>query len=205
MSTALTLSWPTRRNWWIDAGLAASGVVVALSSIYFLFVPSGGYQGGRNPYYGLRVLFDRSTWDDLHTWGGLALTAIALLHIVLHHAWIGNMTRRMVKELTGQSGCLNSRGRWNLLLNLATAVSFGVAAASGVYFLFVPGGRGAVDPGFLFSRAVWDLIHTWSGVIWIGTGVVHFAIHWRWVVNVTRSVVTAPFRLAQARREAAAS
>jgi len=41
------------------------------------------------------------------------------------------------------------------------------------------------DPGLLISRSSWDLVHTWSGVIMISAAVVHFAIHWRWVVNVT--------------------
>jgi len=27
-----------------------------LSGIYFLVLPTGGYQGGRNPYYGIQVL-----------------------------------------------------------------------------------------------------------------------------------------------------
>jgi hypothetical protein len=62
---------------------------------------------------------------------------------------------------------------------------------SGVYFLFAPsggfqGGRNpGWDPGFLFSRTTWDLIHTWSGVVLSVAAVVHFAIHWRWVKNVT--------------------
>jgi hypothetical protein len=29
------------------------------------------------------------------------------------------------------------------------------------------------------------MIHTWSGVVLITAAVVHFAIHWRWVKNVT--------------------
>jgi hypothetical protein len=38
---------------------------------------------------------------------------------------------------------------------------------------------------FLFSRTVWDLIHTWSGVVLIAAAAVHLSIHWRWVTKVT--------------------
>ena len=27
-------------------------------------------KGGKNPLYGITILFSRSTWDDLHLWGG---------------------------------------------------------------------------------------------------------------------------------------
>jgi hypothetical protein len=30
------------------------------------------------------------------------------------------------------------------------------------------------------------MLHTWSGVVLVSTAVVHFAIHWRWVKNVTK-------------------
>ena len=79
-----------------------------------------------------------------------------------------------------------------MAINAMVAVSFLVCALSGVYFLFAPsggfqGGQNAGwDPNWLFSRTTWDLIHTWSGVVMIVAAVVHFAIHWRWVKNVTR-------------------
>lgn len=178
----------TQRNWWIDAVLFGSALIAALSGLYFLYFPSGGYQGGRNPYYNIQVLFSRHTWGDLHIWGGVVMISIAIIHLILHWSWVVNMTRRMLKDLTGKNGKMNRRGRLNLLLNVLVGLSFLVTAISGVYFLFVPGGRGSVDPMFLFSRITWDLIHTWAGVTLIAAGVIHFAIHWRWVVNVSTSI-----------------
>ncbi len=182
------LSAPTRRNWWIDAGLAISALLAALSGIYFLFLPVGGYQGGRNPMYGVTVLFERSTWENLHTWGGVAMISIVLVHLTLHWSWVANMFNRSLKELRGRVRPMNARGRFNLALNLIVALSFLLTALSGVYFLFIPGGRGTVDPLLLFSRTTWDLIHTWAGVTLIAAAVVHFAIHWKWVTKVTRSL-----------------
>jgi hypothetical protein len=74
---------------------------------------------------------------------------------------------------------------------LVVALSFLLCSLSGIYFLFAPAGgfQGGNnlgwDPGFLFSRITWDLLHTWSGIVMIVGAAVHLAIHWRWVKNVT--------------------
>ena len=99
------------------------------------------------------------------------------------------MIRRSIKELIGKCGCMNARGRWNLVLNAVVVISFILTALSGVYFLFFPGGRGVIDPMILFTRTGWDLIHTWAGVIFISAAVIHFAIHWKWITKVTRNML----------------
>lgn len=188
MSTQ-AVSRQTQKNWWIDAALFSSAIAAAISGVYFLYLPIGGYQGGRNPTYGVEILFDRHTWEDLHTWGGVAMIAVAIIHLAIHWSWVINMSRRTWNEIMGKCGCMNSRGRWNLILNTVVAASFILTAVSGVYFLFAPGGHGAVDPMFLFTRTTWDLLHTWAGVTLIAAAVIHFAIHWRWVTKVTRKMV----------------
>ena len=40
-------------------------------------------------------LFDKTTWDMIHTWSGVTFTMTALLHIVLHWKWITNITGKM--------------------------------------------------------------------------------------------------------------
>ena len=183
------VSKQTQRNWWVDTALFCSAVLAALSGIYFLFLPSGGYQGGRNPYYNIQILFQRETWDDLHTWGGVVMIAVVIIHLVIHWSWIVSMSRRMWNELTSRSKSMNSRGRLNLVLNLIVAASFLLTAISGVYFIFVPGERKIVDPMFLFSRTTWDLMHTWAGVILMIAALMHIAIHWKWVTKVTGKMV----------------
>jgi len=167
------VSKQTQKNWWLDAALFSSALVALLSGIYFLFLPTGGFKGGRNPFYNIHILFDRHTWDDLHTWGGVAMIAAAIIHLAFHWSWVTGMVRRTWNELTGKGGCMNRRGRWNLILNIVVAVSFGLAAISGVYFLFVPGERWAADSRFLFARITWDLLHTWAGVVFIAAGLIH--------------------------------
>jgi hypothetical protein len=184
-----TVSKQTQRNWWINAALFSSAIAAALSGIYFLFLPSGGYRGGRNPSYGIQFFFARQTWDDLHTWGGVAMIMAALIHLAIHWPWLVGMVRRMFKELAGQCGHMNARGRWNLILNLVVGSSFLITALSGVYFLFIPGGHKIVDPLFLFARPTWDLLHTWAGITLITSAILHLAIHWKWVTKVTGKMV----------------
>ncbi len=188
MSTQ-TVSKQTQKNWWIDAVLFSSAIVAVVSGVYFLFLPLGGFQGGRNPLYNFQILFDRHTWDDLHTWGGIAMIAAAIIHLIIHWSWVVSMARRAWNELTGRGSSMNSRGRMNLILNAIVAISFLITAVSGVYLLFVPGGRWVADPMILFARTTWDLIHIWAGVILTITAIFHFAIHWKWVTKVTRKMI----------------
>jgi len=176
----------TRNNWLIDAVLFLGALVASLTGIYFLFLPVGGYQGGRNPMYGVTILFERHTWEDLHLWFGLLMITAAAVHIVIHWRWIVSMTRRVWAEITQRQSRLNNRSRYNLSINTAIGFSFLITSISGLYLFFFPGGaHGVPDPVIIFTRTTWDLIHTWAGVIMIIAAVIHFTIHWRWVTKVT--------------------
>jgi hypothetical protein len=181
----------TRKNWLINAGVFFGGVIAGLSGIYFLFIPSGGYQGGRNALYGIQLLFGRPTWDDLHTWGGVIMIGAAALHIAIHWDWIVMMSKRILSSLWSKGAQMSKGAKVNLVVDAIIACSFVLTAISGIYFLFAPtggshgGSNAGWDPGFIFSRTTWDLIHTWAGVVMIVAAVVHFVIHWRWIKNVT--------------------
>ena len=187
------VSKQTRTNWWIDSLLFSSALIATLSGIYFLFLPSVGFQGGRNQLYHVQILFNRQTWDDLHTWSGIVAITTAITHLMIHWQWVVSMARRTWKELTGKSGCMNPRGRWNLILNTIVFISFVLTAASGIYFLFVGSGRWTDDPMILFTRTAWDFVHTWASVILAAGVVIHFVIHWKWVTNVTRNMIGMAF------------
>jgi hypothetical protein len=133
--------------------------------------------------YGVTILFSRSTWDALHTWGGLVMIAVAVLHLALHWPWVAMMGRRTLKAIISRGNGLSRGAMRNIALNVLVAVSGLVTAVSGIYLLFASGGHGA-------SQAVtWDLVHTWAGVVMTVAAVAHFAIHWRWVKNVTRRLM----------------
>jgi len=190
MKKTFGVSSQTRNNWLIDAALFLGAVVASLTGIYFLFFPVGGYQGGRNPSYGITILFQRETWDDLHTWFGILMIVAAAVHILVHWKWIVNMSRRVAQEMVGRERRLNPRSRYNVGVNALIGLSFLVAAISGVVLLFTPGGREASTAAVLFfSRTTWDLIHTWAGIVMILAATLHFAIHWGWVTKVSRKVI----------------
>lgn len=183
-----TVSRHTLNNWLIDAAVFIGGLIAGLTGIYFLFLPTGGYQGGRNPTYGITILFDRHTWDDLHTWFGAAMIAAVVIHFTFHWGWVESMTKRMAKTLIGKGARMNRRGYFNLAIDATVALGFLIAALSGIYFMFAPGGGREITSPFIFSRTTWDLLHTWSSVAMIAAAVVHFAIHWGWVTKVTAKV-----------------
>jgi hypothetical protein len=192
MQIRKSVSSQTRRNWIVDASLFLSAVLVSLSGIYFLFLPSGGYMGGRNPYYGIEIIFERATWDDVHTWSGVAMILIVSIHLPVHWGWFVSMTKRTLKEISGQGQFMSKAGRLNMWLNVLTGLSFFISAASGLYFLLLP--LFEFDPGLILSHASWDIIHTWSSVVMILSGVLHFAIHWRWAWKVTVKIMKGIFR-----------
>ena len=185
MKRTIRLSRQTRANWLIDAVVFVGGLLAALSGIYFLYLPSGGYRGGRNPAYGIQILFERHTWSDLHLVTGLVMVAAVAVHLAIHWRWVKMMARRVVSALVAGPVSMSRAARLNLVLDALVALAFVICAVSGIALLLLPGGRAAVGPGLLSSRVAWDLVHTWSGVALIAAAAVHFAIHWRWVKNVT--------------------
>jgi hypothetical protein len=107
----------------------------------------------------------------------------------VHWPWFGRMARRTVNELRGKCGCMNRYGRFNLIVNVLTGILFTVTALSGICLFFLPRGRVASGELLLLSKSTWDILHTWAGALLIATALVHFAIHWRWMVKVTHNTL----------------
>lgn len=88
------MSRKARINFVLDSLIAIAFILSALTGIILYLVP-GGYQGGRNPYYGREILFlDHHQWSDLHTWGSFVMIAGVLVHILLHWRWIVCMIKK---------------------------------------------------------------------------------------------------------------
>ena len=190
MQSDKPLAKQTLKNYFTDTLLFFSAVCASLSGVYFLYFVSNGYQGGRNPLYGVIFLFTRQTWDLIHTWTGVAMIAVVAIHLPLHWKWVKSMIRRTITSLVDPNNNpkMNNKARYNIALDALVAVSFFLVAVSGLYFLAFPVSGNAAGPVILFSRSTWDLIHTWSGIIMIAAAIMHFAIHWMWVVKVTKKL-----------------
>ena len=116
MTHRVTISRQTRMNWLIDAAVFVSASLAVLSGIYFLFVPSGGYQGGRNAMSGLTVIFERATWSDLRMWGGVLMIAAVMAHLAIYWQWVTQMSKRIARRLRGEYVRMSKGGKFNLLL-----------------------------------------------------------------------------------------
>ena len=182
--TNSSLTPKLRQNWWIDALLGLSALIAILSSLYFLIYPVGGYQGGRNPYYNAVLVFNRSTWDLLHTWSGLGMILAALIHILIHWDWIIGTLGRSLQVILRKRKPFGLRLSYNIILDAIIALSFLVCTLSSFYFLAYPDG-GPASPVIFFTKTTWDLIHSWSGVVMTITAVLHFTLHWKWITNIT--------------------
>lgn len=184
-----TVSVKTSQRWWLVALLTLFGLGVLASSVYFLVFPVG-YQGGRNPFYGITVLFGRDGWDALHFWTGLGMILVVLIHIGVHWKWIKAMAVRCVKPQTCEVGKKNWRAQYNLFLNLVAGISFLLVSASGIYLMIMPGRSAAISaPEIIFNWYAWDIIHTWSGIVMCISVLLHFYIHWGWIANVSKKML----------------
>ena len=184
-----SVSTATLNRWWLFLLLSVTGIAILFSSVYFLYFPVG-FQGGRNPDYGTVIVFGREMWDAIHLWSGIGMIIVLVIHIAVHDKWIIAMIKRFFQGKSGGIKRLNGYARFNILLDAVAALSFLVVAISGVALLLLPSGRSVeVVSGFLLSKATWDIIHTWSGVVMLISAILHFYIHWKWITKVTRRVV----------------
>lgn len=163
-------------------------MVTILSSLYFLIYPDGGYQGGRNPYYNIKLVFDRYTWDLLHTWSGVLMNVAALLHIVIHWGWITGTISRTWQVIIGKRKSYGARLTHNIVLDAVIGISLLTCTISSINFLVFPNG-GQSSQTILLSRNAWDMLHTWSGVVMTVTAMLHFTLHWKWVVIITGKLI----------------
>ena len=93
------MSGGAKLNLAVDVVVALSFLATAVSGVYFLFAPTGGYQGGRNPGWDAAFLFSRTTWDLIHTWAGVILISAAVVHFALHWGWVSKVTGRLARSL----------------------------------------------------------------------------------------------------------
>ena len=183
-----SVSTATLNRWWLFLLLSVTGIAIFFSSVYFLYFPVG-FQGGRNPDYGTIIVFGREMWNAIHLWSGIGMIIAMVIHIAVHDRWILAMYKRLFHGKSKGIKSLNGKVRFNILLDVVAALSFLIVAISGVVLLVLPSGRSVeVVDGFLLSKATWDIIHTWSGVVMLIAAILHFYIHWKWIIKVTGRV-----------------
>ncbi len=83
-----------RRNRAIDIGLFVVSVLLGLSGL-FIWPLSGNLEEG-NPlrelaFFGLTY----GDWKFMHSWGGLIMLGLIIIHLGLHWKWVVSTTRRI--------------------------------------------------------------------------------------------------------------
>jgi hypothetical protein len=94
-----------------------------------------------------------------------------------------------------------SKSHLNYWLDVIIALAFILSAISGVVFLFAGSGgyQGGRNPAFQteilgISRWAWSDLHTWGSLIIITGVLIHLALHWKWIVCMTRKLLPTPRR-----------
>lgn len=81
----------SRLNVLINMVTGLSFLITALSGLYLFFFPGGRY-GVADPMF----LLSRTTWDLVHTWSGIVLTSIGVVHFYIHWGWITKVTKKVL-------------------------------------------------------------------------------------------------------------
>ncbi len=84
----------------------------------------------------------------------------------------------------------------NYLLDAVIGLAFVLSGVTGLAFLLMgeggyQGGRNAgyATPLLGLSRGMWSDLHTLGSLVMIAGIVVHVALHWKWIVRVTKKML----------------
>ena len=87
----------TSLNYWLDIVIGIAFIAALVTGVAFLFMGTGGYEGGRNAAYETAFLgIAREAWRSLHTFTSVVMTAGVGLHLAYHFKWITCVTKRML-------------------------------------------------------------------------------------------------------------
>ena len=116
------------------------------------------------------------TGIELHQWLGVLGGALAVYHLIVHWDWVAAVSQRFFGRTSGKS-------RLYYVLDGLIFGGFGVITLTGLVistWLNLS----------LSNYTEWLQVHIWSSIITLLVTVLKIALHWRWVVSATRSVLS---------------
>lgn len=125
----------------------------------------------------------------VHEWLSIAVIVPLLLHLIIN--W--EQTLRFVELFADR---LKNKSRADLVVDVGLFVSAVAVMLSGLMISQVVAGLLGVS---IAPSAIWVAVHSVSADLTIALLVAHFALHWRWVLRVTRGLVSAPLRIQEER------
>lgn len=177
--------------------------IVASSYIVWFVLPRGVgmhgspfCQGWGHGAWGNSVIvfgWPRYIWIEIHSWMGVALATIILIHIILHWKWIVEITRRVKSYVIGYK----TRVKEFYVTAVTLFFLFIFEVLSGcVIWLIMPRGRFdyySMISGFGrtfwgLQRNVWVDLHGWVAVTIAAIIIIHLILNWRWVVATTKGI-----------------
>ncbi|MEM0465915.1 MAG: DUF4405 domain-containing protein [Candidatus Pacearchaeota archaeon] len=83
------------------------------------------------------------------------------------------------------------KAKINYIVDFLMAVLFIVTTITAlIIFFFLPSGvkQGGYQTFLGVIKRTWSNIHIWSGMIFIILVIIHFILHWNWVVCMTKNI-----------------
>jgi hypothetical protein len=90
---------------------------------------------------------------------------------------------------------MSQKAKLNYAIDVAIGVMFLFSALAGLILFFAPSGyQGGRNPYYNqpvlgLNTHAWDTIHTWSSMAMIAGIGAHIALHWTWIVCMTRKAL----------------
>jgi len=124
------------------------------------------------------LVANNPAWTGIavHEWLSIAIVVPLGLHLVINWEWTVRVTRRLLDRMLHMSAL-------NLVVDAALFVSAVAVMLSGLMVSqAIAGALGmAAAPG-----ALWAAVHSVSASATVGLLLVHFALHWRWIVRALK-------------------
>jgi len=81
-------------NYYVDLLMAIVFAVMAVTGLVLFFKFPSGERTGRLSFLDLT----KHQWGDIHSWTGIAIVVLVLIHLILHWKWIVVMTKDIFKK-----------------------------------------------------------------------------------------------------------
>ena len=122
----------------------------------------------------LAAFFLDLTGLPMHQWLGLAVAAVAAYHLFTHESWVNAVTSRFFGQLA-------ARSRLYYLIDAALLIGFTAITATGLVISSWLNLQ-------LASYDAWRFVHIAASIATLFVSVLKLALHWRWIVLVTKNI-----------------
>lgn len=118
----------------------------------------------------------------IHEWLSLALAGTVVVHLLLHLKWITTVGARFIRRLFHSS-------RLKFVVDVVLFIAFTLVMVSGIMIsrsvLTMLGVR-------LVSNPAWRFLHSASADAALWLVALHFALNWKWLVEMTKRILFSP-------------